>query len=179
MAEINVVRKNSVWPLIIAAVVVVLLIWALLAMMGRDASDTAPVAPVATDPTETAQGTAPTTAPFAADTPDARATATATTTTTTPEQRDAALDRYAGTYGSGNRQLVLNSAGSYTLRDSPPGEGQGRWSYDPGANVLHLAPADGSPDRYFRAEGTDTLTPLNPEGDPAAQMAPLQRVVEQ
>lgn len=178
MAEINVERKKSIWPWIIAAIIVVLLIWAVLAMMGRDTADTAVVvAPVATDPVLTAPGApeatpdlAPATTPITADMPD---------DTTAAEQRDAALDRYAGTFVSGNIQLVLSSAGTYTMRESPAGEARGRWSYDESANALHLDPADGSQDRYFRVEGIDTLTPLNPEGDPAAQMAPLQRVGDQ
>lgn len=177
MAEIDVGRKLSVWPWIIAAIVVVLLIWALLAMMGRHASDPAAAAPTANDPLEIAPGTSvaapgttPTTAPITTDAP---------ASPTTPEQRDGELDRYAGTYGSGNLQLVLSSAGTYTMRDSPAGEDRGRWTYDRSTSVLQLTPADGSQARNFRVEGLDTLTPLDPEGDPAAQMAPLQRVVDQ
>ncbi|MBA2239608.1 MAG: copper resistance protein NlpE N-terminal domain-containing protein, partial [Lysobacter sp.] len=95
-----------------------------------------------------------------------------------PAVRDAALDRYAGVFASGNLELDLNSAGSYTMRESPAGEGRGRWNYNQSANALHLEPADGSQDRYFRVEGVDTLVPLNPTGEPAAQMAPLQRVAD-
>lgn len=152
MAEIKVERKKSVWPWILAVIVVALLLWALLAMLGRN--DQAAVAP----------GTAAVTAP--ADTQAEGGPA------------GAALERYAGTYGSGNMQLNLGADGSYTMRESPAGEGQGRWTYEQQANVLHLTPADGSQERYFRVEGRDTLTPLNPDGQPAAQMAQLQRVVD-
>lgn len=177
MAESNVERKKYIWPGVIAAIVVVLLIWALLAMMGRDTADTSVVAPVATDPVQTASGVpeatpelAPTRTPITADMPN---------DATAAERRDAALDRYAGTFGGGDIQLVLSSAGTYTMRESPAGEGRGRWSYDESANALHLDPADDSQDRYFRVEGTDTLTPFNPDGGPAAQMVPLQRVGDQ
>lgn len=173
MAEINVERKKSPGPWIIAAIVVVLLIWALIEMMGRHAADTTAVAPaaidpVATDPIATAPRTSPTTAPMSGD------------SMTTLSDRDAALDRYAGTFGSGNVELVLSSAGTYTMRESPDveGQGQGRWSYDGSTNVLHLTPVVGSQDLYFRVEGVDTLTPLNPKGDPGSPMAPLQRVVD-
>lgn len=169
MAEINIERKKSVWPWVIAAIIVALLVWALLAMMGRD-RDTAAVAPATGDPALT--GTAATTAPGATTVPGAAGVQDG------PVQRDAALDRYAGVYASGNLELNLNSAGTYTMRESPAGEGQGRWSYDQSANALHLVPADGSTERYFRVEGADTLIPLNETGDPAGQMAPLQRVTD-
>lgn len=164
MAEINIERKKSVWPWIIAAIIVALLIWALLAMMGRDDRDNAAVVPVTTDPAVIVPGEvgAPGAAGELGD----------------PAQRDAALDRYAGVYTSGNLELNLNAAGTYTMRESPAGEGQGRWTYDQSADALHLTPADGSAERYFRAENANTLVPLNPTGDPAAQMAPLQRVTD-
>lgn len=178
MAEINVERKTSVWTWIIAAIVVVLLAWALLGMMGRDDADTTAAAPVVTDALQTAPGATGTTPGLR----PSRAPTTASTLATGPstaEQRDAALDRYAGTYGSGNLQLDLSSAGTYTMRDSPAaGEDRGRWSFDASASVLRLISADGSQARNFRVEGLDTLTPVEPEGDPAAQMAPLQRVVD-
>lgn len=148
MAEINVERKKTVWPWIIAIIIAVLLIWALMAMLGRD--DTA----TTTDPAATA-GTA--------------------TSATTGE----GMQRFAGVYSSANMQLNLDADGTYTMSESPAGEGRGRWTHDASANALHLAPADGSQDRYFRTDGDDALTPLNPDGQPAAQMGQLNRQATQ
>lgn len=61
MAEIHVEKKKSIWPWIIAALVALLVIWALIEMMDRDTADTAAVAPTAEAPVATAP--APATAP--------------------------------------------------------------------------------------------------------------------
>lgn len=181
MAEINIERKTSVWPWIIAVIVTGLLLWALFATMGGSDTDNTATAPAANGALQTAPDVNGTT-------PDSRASTTRPNTdanrppaaATAAEQRDAALDRHAGTYGSGNHQLVLSSAGSYTMRDtSTTGETWGRWSIDAGAGLLQLTSADGSEVRNYRVEGLDTLTPLASENDPGAQMAPLQRAVEQ
>ena len=156
MAKIRVEqKKKSVWPWIIAAIVVLLLLWALVAMLGRDERAAVPV------------GADQTAAPMTTPAP---VTAPATTA-----PADEALARYAGEFTSVNLQLNLDADGTYTMQESPAGQGQGRWTHDASANALHLTPADGSQDRYFRVEGPDTLVPLNPDGEPAAQMAPLQR----
>ncbi|MDQ3289126.1 MAG: copper resistance protein NlpE [Pseudomonadota bacterium] len=180
MAEINIERKKSVWPWIIAAIVVALLVWALLAMMGRDDRDTAAIAPVTTDPAVTTPdvGATAVIVPGGAVDPGAAGAQGAAGMQDDPAQRDAALDRYAGVYASGNLELNLNSAGTYTMRESPAGEGNGRWTFNQSASALHLMPSDGTPDRYFRVENANTLVPLNETGDPAAQMAPLQRVTD-
>lgn len=139
MAKIGIEEKKSVWPWIIAAIVVLLLIWALVTMLGRDQTGVGP--------------------------------AGADQTTATP----ASPDRYAGQFTSANMQLDLNADGTYTMQESPAGTGQGRWTHDASANAIQLVPNDGSQDRFFRVDGADTLVPLGPDGQPAAQMTALQR----
>lgn len=156
MAEIHVERKKSVWPWIIAALLAALLIWAAVEMLDRD--DRVDTAPAAT-------GTAAT-APAAATADPAPADGAAA----------AAPERYAGMFASDSMRLELRADGSYTMQESPAGDAQGRWSHDAASNALRLTPADGSQDRYFRLDGNDALTPLNPDGQPAAQMSQLTRV---
>lgn len=152
MAEIHIERKKSVWPWIIAAIVAALVIWALVEMFDRDDE---------TDAAATTPAVEETTAPAAA---------------AVPAGTDAGgLERYAGMFASDSMQLELRADGSYALQESPAGEGRGTWSHDASANALRLTPADGSQDRYFRIDGTDTLTPLDPDGQPAAQMTALTR----
>lgn len=162
MAEINIERKKSIWPWIIAALVAALLIWALLEMLDRDD----PVDPAAGAVTADQTATAPAAVAPVATTPDA-ATGTA------------GMDGYVGTYVSDSMQLALTGDGAYVMQESPAGEGRGTWTFDASANALHLKPTDGTPDRYFRVEGTDTLVPLDPNGQPAPQMAPLTRSAAQ
>lgn len=164
MAEINIEKKKPVWPWILAAIIVLLLIWLLVEAFDRDddvvavADPTVATAPVITDP---ATGMEPAT--------DAAVVGTEMGT------MDTGMARFAGIYTSNNMELNLNADGTYTMRESPAGEGAGTWRYDASANALHLDPADGTDDRYFRVEGDNTLIPLNPQGEPAADMAPLMR----
>ncbi len=159
MAEINIEKKKSVWPWIVAAIVVLLLIWLLVQAFDRDddvVSDPALVTtPVYTDP--------------ATDTTMPATDATAAMTT------DSDMGRFTGSYTSNNMQLNLDANGTYMMQESPAGEGRGTWMHDAGANALHLTPADGTSDRYFRIESADTLIPLNANGEPADQMAMLTR----
>lgn len=153
MAEINIERKKPIWPWILAALAVALLIWGLVEMLGRDGADGA---------ADQAAGVA---------TADQTTVASATGAAGARE----GLSRYAGTFESDSMQLRLNADGTYTMRESAAGEGHGTWMHNASANALHLTPADGSQDRYFRAESADTLTPLNPDGAPAAEMSQLTR----
>ncbi|MFC0678921.1 hypothetical protein ACFFGH_13825 [Lysobacter korlensis] len=82
---------------------------------------------------------------------------------------------YVGTFRSDSIRLVVNNDGSYVITESPAGEGRGAWSVLAEEKVLFLDPADGSQDRYFRIENSDTLTPLNPKGVQPAQMTALLR----
>jgi hypothetical protein len=155
MAEINIERKKSIWPWIIAALIAALLVWVLVEVLDRDEA-AGPAAGAAT--ADQTAATAPATA-------DATGSAGATD----------GLARYAGLFVSDSMQLRLNADGSYTMQESAAGEGRGTWTHDAGANALHLTPADGSQDRFFRVESAGTLTPLNPDGAPAAQMSQLTR----
>jgi hypothetical protein len=169
MAEINIERKKSIWPWIIAALIAALLIWAAVEFFDRDEQVDDAAGAVTADQTAAAPAAvAPaTTEPVA---PDAAATGTA------PAAGVAAgADGFAGTYISDSMQLSLTADGAYVMQESAAGEGRGTWTRDATANALHLKPADGSQDRYFRIEGPGTLIPLNPDGQPAAQMAPLNR----
>lgn len=158
MAEINIERKKSIWPWIIGALIAAVVIWALMEMLDND-NTAEPAAAITT----AEQAAAPaTTAPMAPATTDTAAA-------------NESLARYAGMFVSDSIQLRLNADGSYTMQESPAGEGSGNWMHDAGANALHLTPTDGSPDRYFRVEGADTLIPLDPDGQPAAQMSQLTR----
>ncbi len=159
MAEINIEKKKSVWPWIVAAIVVLLLIWLLAETFDRD-DDVVAVAdpalvttPVYTDP-ETG-----TTMP-ATDATAAIAT-------------DSVLQGFAGIYASNKMQLDLDADGTYMMQESAAGVGRGTWRHDASANALHLTPSDGTPDRFFRVEGPGRLIPLNASGEPADQMAML------
>lgn len=161
MAEINIEKKNSVWPWILAAIIVLLLIWLLVEAFDRDDVVVATAdRPVVTEP-------AATTPALEAEPAAGAATAAGAAS--------AAMERFAGTYSSDTMQLVLQADGSYTMQESPAGEAQGTWTHDAGANALQLTPADGGQDRYFRIEGDNALMPLNPDGQPAGQMAQLTR----
>ncbi|MFC0676471.1 copper resistance protein NlpE N-terminal domain-containing protein [Lysobacter korlensis] len=168
MAEINIERKKSIWPWIIAALIAALLIWAAMEFFDRDEPVDDTVGAVTADQTAAAPAAvAPaTTEPVA---PDAAAIAAAGTTPA------AGTEGFAGTYISDSMQLSLTADGAYVMQESAAGEGRGTWIHEANANALHLKPADGSQDRYFRVEGPGTLIPLNPDGQPAAQMAPLNR----
>lgn len=163
MAEINIEKKKPVWPWILAAIIVLLLIWLLVEAFDNDdevvVTDTAvATTPVYTDP---AIGTTPGT--------DTTGMGTAAGTT------GADMGRFAGIYTSETMQLNLDANGTYMMQESPAGEGRGTWTHDASANALHLDPADGTDDRYFRIEGDNTLVPLNAQGEPADQMTQLTR----
>jgi hypothetical protein len=161
MAEINIEKKKSVWPWIVAAIVVLLLIWLLFETFDRDddvvgiADPALVTTPVYTDP--------------ATDTTMPATDATAAMMT------DSDMARFTGMYTSNNMQLNLDANGTYMMQESAAGEGRGTWVHDASANALHLTPADGTADRYFRVESADTLIPLNSNGEPADQMAMLTR----
>lgn len=156
MAEINIEKKNAVWPWILAAIIVLLLIWLLVEAFDRDDDVVATTdEPVATAPMVTGAD---------ADMEPAPAMAV-----------EGDMQRFAGMYTSANMELALDANGSYTLTESPAGEASGTWTHDATANALHLTPADGSLDRYFRIDGDNALTPLNPQGEPAGQMNQLTR----
>lgn len=158
MAEINVEKKKPMWHWVIAAIIAALVIWALIEMLDSNDRNDA----MGTTTTEQPAATMP------AAGPDTNTTAA-----------NDGLDRYAGVFGSGSMQLDLNANGNYTMDESPAGQGQGTWMHDSGQNALHLTPNDGTPDRFFRVDGTDALTPLDANGQPAAQMTQLQRRVAQ
>ncbi|MDQ3206747.1 MAG: copper resistance protein NlpE [Pseudomonadota bacterium] len=163
MAEINIEKKKSIWPWIIAAIVLIFLIWAVVAMLDRDPE----VATVATRDAAVVDTTVAGPETTALDAPG------------TDGMAAGSMERYAGMYVSENMQLNLNANGTYALQESPAGEAMGLWTHDASANALRLTPSDGSVDRYFRVEGPNTLTPLSPDGDPAMQMAQLERQITQ
>lgn len=166
MAEINIEKKNAVWPWILAAIMVLVLIWLLIKAfdVGVDTAATPATAPATT--ADTAAGS---------NVPAMGTAATAEGATPTGTN----LERYAGMYGSSNMQLALDADGTYSMQESPAGEGRGIWTHDASSNAVHLTPADGTQDRYFRVEGNDTLVPLDADGEPAGQMAQLTRQAEE
>jgi len=161
MAEINTEKNKSAWPWIVAAIVVVLLIWLLVEAFERDddvveIADPALVAtPVHTDPATDATMPA--------------------TDATAAIMSDSAIEGFAGIYASNDMRLDLDADGTYMMQESPAGVGRGAWRHDASANALHLTPSDGTPDRFFRVEGEGRLIPLNSSGEPADQMTMLTR----
>lgn len=155
MAEINVEKKKSVWPWIVAAIIVLLLILFLVGVFDADDDvDVVDNTPVATVPVYDATAIQP-----AMDSGTAAAD----------------LERMTGMFTSETMQLELDASGRYSLMESPAGEATGTWSYEPGTNSVQLMPDDGSVTRNFRVEGDNTLVPLDPDGAPAAMMSQLTR----
>jgi hypothetical protein len=156
MADLNAPRRKPVWPWIIAALLVLALIWGLSRLADDDGRRDAAVTPPEID-------------------------APATTTTTPPVSVDpeltaeAALERYSGTFANDTLTIDLDANGTYTLQQAPAESGSGRWSHDAASNVLRLVPADGSAERVFRIDSASMLTPLDADGQPDAQTAQLQR----
>ena len=166
MAESNVERKGPIWPWILAAIIVLLLIWLLIRAfdVGVDTVPTAATAPA------TPAGTA-------ALSNDPAMAPAATTDAATPS--DPGTGGLAGMYSGSNTQLALDADGTYSMQESPADEARGTWTHDAGANALRLKPGDGSQERLFRIESNDTLMPLNAAGEPAGQTARLARQAAQ
>ncbi len=155
MAEINIEKKKPVWPWIVAGIIVLLLILFLVGVFDRDNDvDNVNNMPVATAPVNDTMAVPP-----AMDTGTAAAD----------------FERMAGMFTSDTMQLELDSAGRYSLQESPAGAAIGTWSYESGTNSVQLMPDDGSVTRNFRVEGDNTLVPLGPDGAPAAMMSQLTR----
>ena len=162
MDESNFDKKPAIWPWILAAIIVLLLIWLLIKAFD-----------VGVDTLPTPATTPATTADTAAASSDP---ALATVATTGAAKASApGAERHAGMYRSSSTQLALDADGTYSLQEGPAGEGRGAWTHDAAANALHLKPDDGSRERHFRIEPDDALMPLDAAGEPAGQMAPLTR----